>query len=398
MVNEKKLVLLSGTYTNKGGLAIVYGTLKVLEDLGIKTKYIVDPDPLFPDTFYEKFNLIPVYRWSHTFGRGETKSLTLLSSIIPFVYLVKNSFSKSIRQLKGYPIWYIGDSSLNDYGSVLALFGQIINLMSLKTLTKGKMIINASMGYMRTETGETLLKSLLGHIDYFLVRGTSSYNNITQRGVPINKVSMVCDMAYFLEKVQTHQTTEIFNLISKSKKPSIALIFKEYSKEKQRSNYIDSVKQLESTLEKNYNIFYVPTSYVPYKNENDLEFLNGIGAKNILDISHLDPNEIIEVFTNFTAVVTLRLHGAVYSTLAGVPTYHIYEADNSLDVIKDTFGEIVPLLHISNFIGADVGNISKEIEDLILRRDEISQSMNKCIEENKMRTIEIIRTTVENKI
>lgn len=394
-MDDKKLVLLSGTYTNKGGLAIVYGTLKVLNELGIKTKYIVDPEPSFPDSFYKKFNLTPVYRWSHRFGTGETKSLTLLSSVIPFVNLIRNFSSSQVKQLHGYPIWYIGDSSLNDYGSVLALLGQIINLLSLKLFTGGKLLVNASMGYMRTEIGEFLLKFFLRYVNVFLVRGTASYKNITQRGVPISKVSIVSDMAFFLDKNQTSNTKEMSDLISKSEKPPIALIFKNYSKTEKKSDYIYSIKKLANSLKKKHSVFFIPTSYVPYKNENDLEFLNEIGVENILNINHLDPTEIIEVFTNFEAVVTLRLHGAVYSALAGVPTYHIYEADNSLDVIKDTFGELIPLLHVSDFINGDIEKIHQDVERLIHKRDKISFSMRQCIEENKEKTIETIKNSIK---
>lgn len=394
-MDDKKLVLLSGTYTNKGGLAIVYGTLKILNELGVKTKYIIDPEPSFPDSFYKEFNLTPIYRWSHKFGTGETKSLTLLSSIRPFLYLIRSFSSSQIKKLHGYPIWYIGDSSLNDYGSVLALFGQIINLLSLKLFTRGKLLVNASMGYMRTETGEFLLKFFLKYVDIFLVRGIASYENITQRGVPTTKVSIVSDMAFFLDKSKTSNTKEISNIISKSEKPPVALIFKNYSKIENKSEYVYSIKKLANSLEKDYCVFFIPTSYVPYKNENDLEFLNEIGVEDILNISELDPMEIIEVFTNFKAVVTLRLHGAVYSTLAGVPTYHIYEADNSLDVIRDTFGELVPLLHISNFINGDVEKIHQDIEELIRKKDTISFSMRQCIEENKTKTIETIKNSLK---
>ena len=108
-MSGKKLVLLSGTYTNKGGLAIVYGTLKLLNDLGIKTKYIVDPDPSFPEEFYTIFNLKPIFRWSDKFGDGETKSLTLSSSIKLFMRLLKIRNPK-IKQMENYPIWYIGDA------------------------------------------------------------------------------------------------------------------------------------------------------------------------------------------------------------------------------------------------------------------------------------------------
>ena len=55
----KELILLGGTYLNKGGLAIVEGTLKVFRELGINIRNIVDPDPSFPDDFLKTIELLP---------------------------------------------------------------------------------------------------------------------------------------------------------------------------------------------------------------------------------------------------------------------------------------------------------------------------------------------------
>lgn len=393
-MSVKKLALLSGTYTNKGGLAIVYGTLKLLNDLGIKIKYIVDPDPSFPEEFYTKFNLKPIFRWSDKFGDGETKSLTLVSSFKLFIRLLKNSFNPEIKQMKNCPIWYIGDSSLNDYGSVMALFGQIINIMSLKAVTRGKLIINASMGYMRTKKGEILFRSILSSVDYFLVRGSASYANVSQRGVTDNRISTVCDMAFFLERASTSQSESIINEIPKSNKPTVALIFKDYSNSGERKEYITKIHELNEELKKQFNVLFVPTAYVPYKRENDVEFLKEIGINRVLDISSLNPEEIIDVFSHFDVVITLRLHGAVYSALAGTPTYHIYEAPNSIDVIQDTFGDIMPLTHISEFIKMKPGDIIKRIDPMIDNKQQIGAKMRERIENSKTTTREKIRSVL----
>lgn len=394
-MSGKKLVLLSGTYTNKGGLAIVYGTLKLLNDLGIKTKYIVDPDPSFPEEFYTIFNLKPIFRWSDKFGDGETKSLTLSSSIKLFMRLLKNSRNPKIKQMENCPIWYIGDSSLNDYGSVMALFGQIINLWSLKRVTGGKLIVNASMGYMRTKKGEIIFRSFLNSIDYFLVRGSASYANVSQRGVADNRISTVCDMAFFLERSSTSHSDGIIRKIPKSNKPTVALIFKDYSNSDHRGDYIAKIHELNGELEKQFNVLFVPTAYVPYKRENDAIFLKEIGINRVLDISSLNPGEIIDVFSHFDVVITSRLHGAVYSALAGTPTYHIYEAPNSIDVIQDTFGATIPLIHIYEFIKIKPEDVIAKIKTMIDKKQQIGSDMREKIDNNKSKTREKVRSVLE---
>lgn len=397
MSEKQRLVLLSGTYTNKGGLAIVYGTLKLLNNLGIETKYIVDPDPSFPEEFYTKFNLIPIFRWSNKFGDGEIASLTMTSSLKLFIRLLKNLHNSEIKKLKGYPIWYIGDSSLNDYGSVMALIGQIVNLSSLKKITGGKLIVNASMGYMRTRIGEIIFKSFLDTIDYYLVRGSASYANISQRGVADDRISIVCDMAFFLERSSTSHSERTINKIPKSNKPTVALIFKDYSKSDQRESYIAKIHELYGALEGQFNVLFVPTSYVPYKRENDAIFLEKIGIKpdKVLDIRLLNPEEIIDVFGHFDVVITLRLHGAVYAALAGTPTYHIYEAPNSIDVIQDTFGDTIPLIHVSEFLNIKPRDIIAKVEVLIEKKQEIKTDMRVKIDDSRSKTYEKIRSVLK---
>lgn len=388
---RNRLVIIGGTYSNKGGLAIVHGTLKVFKELNIGFKYIIDPDISFPREFFVQNNIIPIYRWSDSF---DISSITLLNTFIPLVKCLKNSCSVNMRPLDNSPIWYIGDSSLNDYSSVLSLFGQVINLLSLKIATNGKLMINASMGYMRTKTGKILLQCFLGSCNHFFVRGVSSFNNCINLGVSPKKISTICDFAFYLDKKKTEKTIKCSKLISEIGKPSIALILK-YPQRQFRENYIQKVYNLIRELNYKYKVIFVPTSYVSFTSENDLSLLNKLGLGPILDIRDLSPEEIIDVFNNFDAIITTRLHGAVFSTLAGVPTYHIYEADNSLDVIKDVFGDLVPIIHMSDFIKSDVKKIVENIDDLIRRKDKISCEMKACIDINRKRSMKELILSLE---
>ena len=134
-LRERSLIICGGAYLNKGGAAITYGTLKVFKELNIDFKYIIDPDPSFPEEFFTSFNLIPIYRWSKYFEEKHVSCITPVNALVPFILCLKNSCTSQIRQLHNIPIWYIGDSSLNDYGSVLALFGPRLHLISLKIAT-----------------------------------------------------------------------------------------------------------------------------------------------------------------------------------------------------------------------------------------------------------------------
>lgn len=393
MVKDKELILLGGTYSNKGGLAIIKGTFKVFNELNISSRYIVDPEPLFPADFFSSRGLIPIYRFSKFLDKYSSLNL-----LIAFINLLKNSFTSQIRQLRGIPIWYIGDSSLNDHRSVISLFGQIASLLSLKLATGSRLLINASMGYTRTKIGKMLLQSFLKNVDHLFARGTASYNNLLRLGVPPEKITTVCDFAFYLNREETARSRKYSKLINESKKPAMALIFKNPPRCVDRSLYIDAARKLAFKLRDKYEVFLVPTSYVPIPIENDPMFLNELNKTNmghVLNIEELEPEEIIDVFTNFEAVITARLHGAVFSAMAGVPTYHIYEADNSIDVIGDIFGSLIPLLHVPDFVQRPVEQITETVNRLVRHRDEISQQLITRINVEKKRSIELIKSYFE---
>ena len=148
-------------------------------------------------------------------------------------------------------------------------------------------------------------------------------------------------------------------------------------------------------MEKQFNVLFVPTAYVPYKRENDAIFLKEIGINRVLDISSLNPGEIIDVFSHFDVVITSRLHGAVYSALAGTPTYHIYEAPNSIDVIQDTFGATIPLIHIYEFIKIKPEDVIAKIKTMIDKKQQIGSDMREKIDNNKSKTREKVRSVLE---
>ena len=153
--NERTLTLYGGTYSNKGGAAIVYGTLKVLKELGIGYRYVIDPEPFFPIEFFNSFNLTPIYRYSDLLYKKPFSSISPLYTFNPFIKCLIKSYSPQVKQLRGIPLWHIGDSPFSDRRSSLSIIGQVIALQSLKTVMNGKVIIGGiSLEYPRTKVGE----------------------------------------------------------------------------------------------------------------------------------------------------------------------------------------------------------------------------------------------------
>jgi len=376
MSRKKSLILYGGTYLNKGGAAIAYGTLKVLKELGIDFKYIIDPEPFFP---FDLLDVVPIYRFSDTLSTNSLPSVNPIYTYKPFLKCLIKSHKSEIKLLRGKPIWHIGDSPFSDKRSVLSVIGQVIALQTLKAATNGKVIIGGiSLEYPRTKIGKLILQHFFRkNADYLFVRGKETYATLQELGVSSEKISMICDFAFYLDKKESEETKNLSKLIREANKPAVALIFREYSYGRHREKYIEGIKKFASKLEEHdCKVFFIPTSYSYLLPENDQIFLEkvvGVDTRQIINIKDFCPEEIISIFSNFDVVISARLHGAVYGALANVPTIHLYEDRKSLEVIGNVFGNAIPLIKLFDFAeGNESNEIARIVENLLRKKNEIS--------------------------
>lgn len=399
---ERTLTIHGGAYLNKGGTAIVHGTFKVLKELGIDFRYIVDPEP-FPIEFFTSYNLTPIYRYSDVLWKKPIPSIGYISTFKPFIKCLINSYTPQIRRLHGSPIWHIGDSPFSDYRSRLSVIGQVIDLQSLKAVINGKLIIGGiSLGFPRTKTGELVLRQFFKSVDYFFIRGSETYNTLRRLGIPHEKISIICDFAFHLDKKGGNESNKYSKFIEEAGKPTIALILREYSYGHHRENYIKAIRKLVSKLlEYDYKVFFIPTSYEFLIPENDKIFLEKVlnaEHRQIINIKDFSPEEIISVFSNFDVVISARLHGAIYGALANVPTIHLYEDRKSLEVIKDIFRETLPLIKLADFAeGNGLNEIFKITRYSLWKKDEISSEMKSHIKSVRESSINELKYSLEEK-
>jgi polysaccharide pyruvyl transferase WcaK-like protein len=393
----KRLVLYAGTYLNKGGAAIAHGTLQTLKKLNIDYNYIIDPEP-FPETFFDNYNIEPIYRYSDIMCNKPINSLSSPSLVRPFINCLLKSHCSQIKNLNGTPIWHIGDSPFSDQRSAFSIVGQVFALKTLKSAVKGKVIIGGiSLSYPRTKIGESVLKPFfVNGVDFTFVRGKQTKEVLKEFGVPDEKMSMICDFAYHLNKKETNNTKKLSERIS-CNIPVIALIVRDHSSDKTRDTYIQRIKQLYGELvKKNYKVFFIPTSYSFFTPENDLIFIKeqlGVNGNHIINIRDLSPEEIISVFGNFDTIISVRLHGAVLGTLAHVPTIHLFDGRKSLEVIGDIFGDSVPLIKLNDFIdNYEKVGLSEIITQAVCKKDNVSNDLKASIDRARESSIHEIKS------
>jgi polysaccharide pyruvyl transferase WcaK-like protein len=402
MKMNNDIILYGGTFLNKGGAAIAYGTMKVLRELGIKFDYIIDPEPFFP---FEELNLSPIYRFSDSFSVNPIPSISPIFTAKPFFKCITRSFCHDIKQFDGMPIWHIGDSPFSDSRSALSIIGQIIALHSLKLSIGGNVIIGGiSLDYPKTKIGKYLLpKYFRNDVDFTFTRGAYTTKVLSDFKVPSKRSTPICDFALHLDRIDSKRSYCIFNILKESRKPKIALVLRDFSQGSERVNYLVNIQKLLAKLySKDYEVYFIPTTYAFLIPENDLIFLEkelSISQQNIINIRDLTPHEIISVFSNFEMVISARLHGAILGTLAHVPTIHLYEGGKSVEVLGEVFEDLVPLIKLKSFAeGNEIENMIQLIEKALVNKEQIGKNMEICIDTARNRSLITLKRYMETLI
>ena len=400
-IMDDDLILYNGTYLNKGGAAIAYGTLKVLRELGLKFRYIIDPDPYFP---FESMGLTPIYRYSDTFSVNPIPSVNPIYTVKPFARCLINSFSKDVRQFRGLPIWHIGDSPFGDTRSGLSIVGQIVSLSSLKHTLGSKVIVGGvSLSQPITTIGKSTLPKFFRYdVDYTYTRGDYTNENLRVWGVDNKKYSSICDFAFHLDKDESYvlpqRIKNIFTSSLLNDKPKIVLILREFKSGEVSRKYLQTVKQLIRQLEaSNYDLYYIPTTYAFLIPENDYRYLTDVlkvSSDRIIFIRDNTPAEIISIMSNFDCVISARLHGAILGTLAHVPTIHLYEGGKSQEVLQMVYDDSIPMINMYDFtMHSEMINIPHMVGNLIQDNKLLSKYFEKSIDEARDISISHIKKT-----
>lgn len=381
------LVLYGGTYLNKGGAAIAYGTIIVLRELGLNFKYIIDPEPYFP---FQNLGLVPVYRYSDTFSVNPIPSVSPIYTAVPFLRCLINSLRKDVRQFKGIPIWHIGDSPFMDTRSALSIVGQIVSLFSLKMVLGSRAIVGGvSLSQPVTKLGKLTLPGFFKNdVDYTYTRGENTDLILKSWGVSENKYSPPCDFAFHIDKDDSYTLSDEQELIINSEnyrnKKKIGLILREFKTGETSQKYLQRLIQFINVLEnENYELYYIPTTYAFLIPENDYRYLTDIlhiSKGRIISIRDNTPGEIVSIMSNFDCVISTRLHGAILGTLAHVPTIHFYEGSKSIEVLKNVYGDIVPMINLNLFTNENNNEyLLHLVIDLLSRKEQISEELETSI-------------------
>jgi polysaccharide pyruvyl transferase WcaK-like protein len=384
-IKRANIGIIRATYSNLGDIAILKGTLNVFEKLGIHPKFIFDPEPFFPENYFENMGITAV----HTFpSKVEYKILQnggsnkITNYLIPLSGFTKELFFRKKNEINY--LYCIGGSRFGiEQGKYVV--AEILNVLYKKKLLGSELIIGGA-SISKHNTGKWFNKLygiFANNVNYAFVRDNISYSNLTEY-LPKNKCSIICDFAYWIHPSVTKNTLNVSKFIADHSKGKKAIAIFPGLNLKSKDEYISHLCKLINELnDENYSIFLIPTFNHPYlKDDNDVCLnINSIlkFKTNIIETKNLQPEELIQIISEFDGVISSRLHGAIFATLANVPTVHIYSEHKGKGFFSTYFKNNVCLISIDDILKS---NMTKKILQF-LNQSNVSEEYSKIIAEFK---------------
>lgn len=390
--------IIRATYSNMGDVAILKGALNVFEKLGIHPKFIFDPEPFFPENYFENMGITPVYTFPSKvehkiFQSGGFNKIT--NYLIPLSSFSNDFFFRKKNEINY--LYCIGGSRFGIEQSKYVI-AEILNVLYKKKLLGSQLIIGgASVSkHSTSKYFKYLYKIFAKNVNYAFVRDDISYSNLTEY-LPKNKCSVICDFAYWIHPLVTQNSVNVGKFIEVNSKGKKTIAIFPGLNLKSKEEYISNLCKLITELyNENYSIFLIPTFNHPYlKDDNDVcVTINSIlkTEVNIIETKNLQPEELIYIISKFDGVVSSRLHGAIFATLANVPTVHIFSEHKGKGLFETYFKNTVCLISIEDLLK---NNITKNIIEF-LNTPNVSEEYSKIIAEFKEESFKTFSKKLES--
>jgi len=235
-----------------------------------------------------------------------------------------------------------------------------------------------------------LYSKFLNQITHLFVRDNISYSNLVKYDFPPEKCSIICDFAYWLNPLRSQRSMEIMTKLDESSKgfPLIGIAPGMDIKSSKTEFLISWCHLIRTLYDKGYSIALIPTSHnpkclTPPHDKDDYGLCHLINSKlnlnlPIIQTKQLEPEEIIEFMKKFDCVVSARMHGAIFSTIANVPTIHIYNEEKGLGLFNTFFNDAVRLYSLEEFLDYSRfhSNLIRDLEELLDVKNPYSEAIN----------------------
>jgi len=360
---RRALALVRPVCSNKGDLAIFKGTLKVLNKLKIPVDYVLDAEPYFPAGFFSSLGM----RSKHTVLGSVEKNITEsrapenpLNYVGPVLGLPADMLALRRMSSEIGFLLHLGGSKF-DGNFAPHVTAEIALAYYKKKLLNSKLILGGISieGVSQSSVYRALYRRFMSRMDHVFVRDEISFSHLTDLRIPEDRFSLICDFAFWTEAKKTENTVMMKESIERMRqgKPVIGIAPLTTENPAYVRRLIELIKNVE---DEGYSVLLVPTTHrqyglIPPYDQNDYNFCLKLNAKMggklpIIRTEHLQPEEMVEIISVLDGMISFRMHGAVFGTLAGVPTVHIHHRNKGLGLFRTFFGDDVILKSAESFV------------------------------------------------
>lgn len=239
------------------------------------------------------------------------------------VYSVhKYSFFRILKELRNSDAFILGGGGiLQDATSARSLFYYLLLISAAKSFGKKVILLGQGIGPARNKY---LLKKTLMNVDLITVRDERSLRELREIGARTKKLVLTADLSFLLGSPDKEKGKKLLETegIIKCRTRLIGVSLRPPVKGKDHVSKYRAVASLCDHLikEKDSSV-----AFLIFKYPDDLEAVNQVMSfmkypAHVL-LRRCAPNEMLDAITSFDALIGMRLHSLIFSSIAKVPCF-----------------------------------------------------------------------------
>ena len=395
-----KIFILFHGFGNVGDFAIFKGTLKVLREVapgaGIT---VVDHLPV-PNTYLDDHVAWVSYRrLFHGLFRE------VMAHTVSMAQLVSG-----LKPVAGYEggegvLWHKGGSGYDGYHGSIPLLLSAMSTMSVARLFGLKILGGLSLGFYRNGFEKNIVRKFADGWNYILVREPYSKYYLTSAGVDEGRILLVHDFAFHTGEKCSKRVEELVGEIkSYDSKPRIAVSIRDYYYDHDPmlyNSYIQLIGKLLKTLTREFYVFLIPMGFSG-THENDIKFIKRLvearvipdSAVPLYSAAYMDPEEVVCLLRNLDVSVGVRMHFSILSSVARIPTIHLYYEHKGRGIFRYSLRNSLPSTSLYSAIRDPLTTINQivgHIRKLIDEKNNVRRDLERIIENNRLYNQKIVK-------
>jgi len=395
-----KIFILFHGFGNIGDFAIFKGTLRVLRKVAPGADItVVDPLPV-PNTYLDDHVAwVSYYRLFHgLFGKVMAHTVSIAQLVCGLEPVVGFERGEGV-------LWHKGGSGYDGYHGSIPLLLSAMSTLSVARLFGLKILGGLSLGFYRNGFEKNIVRKFADGWNYILVREPYSKYYLTSAGVDEGRILLVHDFAFHTEEKCSKRVKELVGEIKNyDSKPRIAVSIRDYYYDHDPmlyNSYIQLIGKLLKTLTREFHMFLIPMGFSG-THENDIKFIKRLvedrfipnSAVPLYSAAYMDPEEVVCLLRNFDVSVGVRMHFCILSSVARIPTIHLYYEHKGRGIFRYSLGDRLPSISLYSAIHdppTTINQIVGYIHKLIDEKNNVKRDLERIIQKNKQYNQKIVK-------